>query len=543
MFRTQLSSFRSWGTAVVNAMERVCVGLPGLKASYLRLLFFQALVAVTVAGCASLPEGFPKPESYALEDGADTYLGRQFKDAAAQHPNQSGFAIIRYGRPAFTDRVALTQLTEKTLDVQYYIWEEDETGRILSEQLVRAADRGVRVRVLVDDINLGDRDDIVASLDAHPNIEVRIFNPFAKRGGPGLSFIADFNRVNHRMHNKMMIFDNALAIVGGRNIGNHYFAVATDANFRDLDIGAGGPIVREVSAVFDYFWNGDWSYPVAVLVDHPYTDADLDAAVATLRSRIEQDEFPYPLDRSVNELKVKLESILKDFDWAPAMVIWDDPAAALEEDGKTTRMTEALYRRVDRLQSELVIESAYFVPRQRALDKFSELHERGVRVRVLTNSLVSNDVLAAHAGYSRRRKQLIENGVELYELRPDPGGPVSQQILLGDSKAALHTKAIVFDRKDIFIGSFNLDPRSGDINTEAGIYVESPKLAAELIAFMDDGVAPKNSYRVLLDEKGELYWETEIDGATVRFDKDPLSTGWQRFEVGFIRLFPVDDQL
>jgi putative cardiolipin synthase len=206
-------------------------------------------------------------------------------------------------------------------------------------------------------------------------------------------------------------------------------------------------------------------------------------------------------------------------------------------------MTEALYRRVDRLESELLIESAYFVPRRRALDKFSELHERGVRVRVLTNSLVSNDVLAAHAGYSRRRKQLIENGVELYELRPDPGGPVSQQILLGDSKAALHTKAIVFDRKDIFIGSFNLDPRSGDINTEAGIYVESPKLAAELIAFMDDGVAPKNSYRVLLDEKGELYWETEIDGSTVRFDKDPLSTGWQRFEVGFIRLFPVDDQL
>jgi putative cardiolipin synthase len=514
----------------------------GAIARRLHLLLLSLLVALIVAGCASLPGDFSKSHSQAVEDYAGTYLGSQFRDTGVQHPNQSGFAIIRYGRPAFTDRVALTELAEKTLDVQYYIWEEDETGRILAERLVRAADRGVRVRFLVDDINLGDRDDIIASLDAHPNIEVRVFNPFAKRGGPGLSFIADFDRVNHRMHNKMMIFDNALAIVGGRNVGNHYFAVATDANFRDLDIGAAGPIVREVSAVFDYFWNGDWSYPITALVDRPYTEADLHAAVATIRSRIDQGTFPYPLDQTVDELKMKLESILADLVWAPAVVVWDDPAAALEEDGKTSRMNEALYRRVDQLQSELLIESAYFVPRERAVAKMGELHDRGVKVRVLTNSLASNDVLAAHAGYSRRRKQLVENGVELYELRPDPG-PVSKQILAGDSKAALHTKAIVFDRKDIFIGSFNLDPRSGDINTEAGIYVESPQLAAELIDFMDNGVDPQNSYRVLLDEEGKLYWETETDAETLRYDKDPRSTGWQRFQVGFIRLFPVDDQL
>jgi cardiolipin synthase C len=217
------------------------------------------LIGFVSAGCATVPKEYPRNPSIAITVYTGTGLDQLFEEAAAQHPGESGFAIIRHGRQAFTDRVALTELAEKSLDLQYYIWERDETGRILAERLVRAADRGVRVRVLVDDINLSGQDAPIAALDAHPNIEIRIFNPFANRGARLFDSVIDLDRVNHRMHNKILVADNAVAIVGGRNIGNHYFEVATDANFRDLDIAAAGPVVRDISGVFDYFWNSDWA--------------------------------------------------------------------------------------------------------------------------------------------------------------------------------------------------------------------------------------------------------------------------------------------
>ena len=494
-----------------------------------------------VAGCASVPKDYPRTESAALKDPESTAIGQYFSRAARRHPGKSGFAIIRKPRPAFTARVALTELAEKTLDMQYYLWEPDSTGRILAERLVRAADRGVRVRLLVDDMTLSGRDAAVAAIDAHPNIEIRVFNPLAHRKARALGFIADFNRVNHRMHNKLMVMDNAIAIVGGRNIGNHYFGVDTEANFRDLDIAAGGPVVREISDVFDHFWNGSWSIPIAALVDRPYTDADLQATLKTVREQIAEERYPHPLDQDVAELKSQLMGILDEFIWAPGRIVWDDPAE-IAATGKTSALTEGVFKRVGRLDSELLIESAYFAPRDRGADALAKLHDQGVRIRVLTNSLASNDVLAAHAGYTEHRARLVADGIELHELRPDPE-PVSKKVLSGSSKAALHTKAIVFDRKDVFIGSMNLDPRSGDINTEAGLYVESPELAAQVIDYMDEGVRPENSYRVLLDENGKLYWLTESGGREQRYDKDPHSTGMQRFVAGFIRMLPVEGQL
>lgn len=298
-------------------------------------------------------------------------------------------------------------------------------------------------------------------------------------------------------------------------------------------------MVREISTAFDRFWNGTWSVPIAALADRPYDKEDLQAARSTLREMIAADDYPYPLDRDIAELRAGLKGIFDSFIWAPGYIVWDDPSS---KRGGERRMLDALQRRLRRLNDELLIESAYFIPRDRGVGELKGLHERGVRIRVLTNSLASNDVLAAHAGYSMSRKQMIKNGVELYELRPDPGA-VRKKILSGTSKAALHTKAIVFDRKDVFIGSFNLDPRSGDINTEAGLYVESPELAAQVIAYLDEGVRLENSYRVLLDADGDLYWITESDGVQQRFDKDPKSTATQRSVAGFIRMLPVIDQL
>lgn len=503
------------------------------------LLFFVA--GLLLAGCASVPRDYPRSASVAFEDHRSTAIGRYVARSAARHPGESGFAIIRLGRRAFTTRVALTQLAEKTLDLQYYIWEADATGRILAEQLLQAADRGVRVRVLLDDISFAGRDEVIASLDAHPNIEIRMFNPFAHRGMRGLDFLVNFARVNHRMHNKIMIMDNAVAIVGGRNIGDHYFQVHTDANFRDLDAVAGGPVVREISSVFDHFWNGDWAVPVDALADRPYTGADLRQARATLTERSARDNYPYPIDRDVAELKAALRAEVDGLVWAPGRIVWDDPAEIVTTGG-TSRMLDALHRRVAALHTELLIESPYFVPRNRGIETMKALHERGVRMRVLTNSLAANDVLAAHAGYADRRKQVLESGVELYELRADAGA-IKKRLAFFDAKAALHAKVMVFDRQAVFVGSFNLDPRSADINTEAGLYVESPELAAEVIAWMDEGVLPTNSYRVLLDDDGDLRWLSEDNGTTVRLDTDPGSTAWQRFATGVIRILPVENQL
>ncbi|UCE76646.1 MAG: phospholipase D family protein [Gammaproteobacteria bacterium] len=509
--------------------------------AHLRSYLLMVLTAVLFTGCATVPKDYPRTESTAFEDYLDTSVGQLFEEAAREHPGESGFAIIRYGRPAFTARIALADLAEKTLDAQYYIWEADATGRVLAEHLMQAADRGVRVRLLIDDITVAGRDAMAAAMDAHPNIEIRIFNPFANRSARLFDFLTDMGRVNHRMHNKTMVMDNAVAIIGGRNIGNHYFDVATDANFRDLDIAAAGPVVREISNVFDYFWNGDWAVPIAALADRPYSEADLRKTRSTTLKWLAENPYPYPLDQDVAALRSELSSIRDKFIWAPGQIVWDDPAA-IAQGIQEGAINKAFYRKVPTLQKELLMESAYFVPRDRAVEAARQLIDRGVRIRMLTNSLASNDVIAAHAGYAKRRKAMIEAGVEVYEYRPD--SMVSKtRAWRGESKAALHTKAIVFDRESVFIGSFNLDPRSSDINTEAGLYVESPELAEQVIAYMDEGVRPENSYRVLLGEDGDLSWMTEVDGAEVRYTEEPETTFGQRFMSGFIMILPVEQQL
>jgi putative cardiolipin synthase len=511
-----------------------------IKRAALYLVIAAVFPALTACGDA-MPTNVERTPSTAFTDHESTRIGGELAERAAQHPGDSGFAIIRYGRQALTARVALADLAERTLDVQYYIWEADATGRILAERLVRAAERGVRVRVLVDDMNMSGRDARIAALDAHPNIEIRLFNPFGNRKHRALDFLTDMSRVNHRMHNKIMVMDNAVALVGGRNVGAHYFEAHTESNFRDLDIAAVGPIVREVSDVFDRFWNGEWSVPISAVADRPFTEDDHRTAIAEIRQQIEQDDYPFPVDVDVEQLRGELSDVFDRLIWAKGKVIWDDPSS-IYDGVKSGRMNEALYDRLGRLESELLIESAYFVARDRGVEMARDLEKRGVHIRVLTNSLAANDVLAAHGGYAKFREDLIKAGVELYELRPDPG-PIRKTPLVGKSKAALHTKAIVFDRRDVFIGSFNLDPRSGSINTEAGLYVESPELAQQVIDYMDAGVSPENAYRVIVDDDGDLRWIVEIDGQRVDYDKDPMSTWWQRAVAKVVQWLPIEEQL
>jgi cardiolipin synthase C len=502
-----------------------------------------ALAGLLLAGCASLPKDVPRPPSAAFQEHEGTTLGRRIAKDAAQRPGQSGFGIMPYGHMAFTTRIALADLAQKSIDVQYYIWEADATGRILADRLARAAERGVRVRVLVDDANQQDSDAVVASFAAHPNIEIRLFNPFAQRAAKTVGFLTDFERVNHRMHNKLMVVDNAVAIVGGRNMGDPYFGVNPSHNFRDLDVVAVGPVVRELSNVYDRFWNGDWAVPIAALVDRPYGIDDYTATAKAVRDSIATVNYPWPLERDVADLEKEMESLYRGFVWAPGRVLWDDPAS-INDPGLRT-MSKALDRRFAEVEREVLIESAYFVPQNGGIAYAKHLRSKGIRMRVLTNSLASNDVLAAFAGYSKYREGLLAAGVELHELRPD-AGPIRQRMFFGvrgGARAGLHTKSMVFDRKAVFIGSFNLDSRSSFINTEAGLFIESPELAVQVAAYMDEGVRLDNAYRVRLDPSGRLYWVTEDAGEETRYDADPFSTPLQQIEAGWIRMLPIEDQL
>jgi cardiolipin synthase C len=485
----------------------------------------------------------PRTESTTLEDRASTRLGQFFDPAADEHPGLSGFSLLSHGRDAFIVRLALADLAERRLDMQYYVWDGDTTGRIIVDHVMRAANRGVRVRLLVDDPFYKSSDSVKACLDAHPNVEIRLFNPLINRRWSILDFIMDFSRVNRRMHNKLMVADNAAAIVGGRNIGDIYYGVNTIANYRDLDVLAVGPVVGDLSDVFDRYWNSSSTVPIAAIVDRAHGAADLNDILVRLRQEIAAADYPYPIDQKLDQLAAQSAEFRDNLTWAHSRVIADDPETVAR--GKESDdVTEFIRGRIARLKEQLLVESPYFVLPAGAQATVKALHERNVRVRVLTNSLASNDMLPAHSGYAKTRRQLLENGMELYELRADtdafrPGW----SLLSARSQAALHTKAMVFDSEAVFLGSFNLDPRSAVINTEAGLYIESPELAKKLVAYMATGVVPANSYRVHLDPNGAFVWETEKDGKKVRYHDEPETGFRRRFAADLLKLLPIDAQL
>jgi cardiolipin synthase C len=345
------------------------------------------------------------------------------------------------------------------------------------------------------------------------------------------------------MHNKLIVTDNAAAIVGGRNIGDIYYGVNTIANYRDLDVLAVGPVVHDLSRVFDRYWHSRSTVPIAAIVDRAYGAADLDAILIRLRDEIAAADYPYPIGQDLDNLAARGAELRNNLVWAHGQIVADDPEAVAR--GKASdEVVQFIRGRVAGLRKELLIESPYFVLPARAQATVKALHERNVRVRVLTNSLASNDMLAAHSGYAKTRRRLLEYGMELYELGPDTDAFRSGwSPLSGRSPAALHTKAMAFDREAVLIGSFNLDPRSAVINTEASLYIESPELAERLRAYMKTGVVPANSYRVLLDPNDGIIWETVMDGQTVRYRDEPGAGFRRRFVANLLKLLPIDSQL
>jgi putative cardiolipin synthase len=497
-----------------------------------------------LAGCgATVDWHYPRTPSTALAAPETTTVGALFKAAADRHPGQSGFALIQEGSRAFTARLAMTDLAEKTLDAQYYIWDVDTTGRIMAQRLIQAADRGVRVRLLLDDHYQTERLDAgIAALDAHPNIEVRFFNPVANRRWRTFGMITDFGRINHRMHNKLFIMDNAVGIAGGRNIADIYFGVRADQNFRDLDMAMAGPIVKDLSASFDRFWNSAWAVPAGAVVDQRATAQDFQAMQTRLNERVAAAGYPYPIEERIAELRARIVEIRDGFIWGKGRVLADDPARVSGDDGGQV-LKHAVLEQLTDAKQEVLIESPYFILLESGMAQVRALVARGIKVRVLTNSTATNDVLPAQAGYANTRKALLEAGVELYELRPDSNMKREWSMVAGRSRASLHAKALVIDRKTVFIGSFNIDPRSNVINTEIGVLIESPEVARQLSDFMDDGVKPGSAFRLTLDPDGDLLWTAETNGKKLQFDTEPETTLWHRVLLDLVGLLPIEEQL
>jgi len=354
--------------------------------------------------------------------------------------------------------------------------------------------------------------------------------------------IADFGRVNHRMHNKLFIMDNAVGIAGGRNIADVYFGVRPDQNFRDLDMVMAGPIVKDLSASFDLYWNSEWAIPVGAVVEQRATAADFQKLKARLAEKVTAAGYPYPIEERIADLRSRIAEIRDRFIWAKGRVLAENPARVNGDDGGQV-IRSALLQQLAGAQQEVLIESPYFILLDPGLEQVRALTARGVKVRVLTNSAATNDVLAAQAGYNNIRKDLLKAGAELYELRPDSNMKREWSMVAGKSRASLHAKALVIDRKTVLMGSFNLDPRSRAINTEIAILVDSPELAGSLAAFMDDGVSPGSAFRLSLDQDGDLVWTTTANGTKLELDTDPETTFWHRFMLDLVGLLPIEEQL
>jgi cardiolipin synthase C len=512
-------------------------------ACLLRRLIPTLGLALLLSACGTtIDREYPRTSSSAIADPQSTAVGALFQQAADRHPGQSGFAVVREGSRAFIDRLAMADLAEKTLDAQYYIWDGDTTGLIMAEWLLRAADRGVRVRLLLDDIyQTEERDFNVAAIDAHPNIQVRLFNPLANRRWRIWSFASDFARANHRMHNKLFIMDNAVGIAGGRNIADIYFGVRSDENFRDIDMAMAGPIVRDLSASFDEFWNSESAIPAAAVVKQRATEKDLLAVRKRLAEAISTAGYPYPIDEKIAALREQIVAIRDGFVWAPGRVIANSPTRPSNDDSEVIR--DALVQRAGETKRELLVESPYFILADSGIELLRQLASRGVKVCVLTNSAATNDVIGAQAGYANTRKKLLNAGIELYELRPDSDMKREWSVVAGKSRAALHSKILVFDRESVFVGSPNLDPRSRAINTEIGVLVDSPEIARQAAEFVDEGMAPGSAYHVTLDKDGDLMWTDQTDGTNERFGTDPETSWWQRFVLDVIGVLPLEQQL
>jgi len=493
--------------------------------------------------------------THALAPAEDAPLDKLYADRRRSHPDDSGVRLVALGTEAFALSALSARAAARCLDLQYYIWHSDATGLYLANEVLLAADRGVRVRLLLDDMDARSRDGLLMALDQHPQIEIRLFNPFATRSGMLRTLGELFSRgsrLNHRMHNKSWIADGRLALVGGRNVGDEYFSASAAVNFVDLDVLLAGSAVSQAERIFDEYWNSVSAVPIARLRRTARNRRTLDqvrALLATALQSQDNDDYVMRLHKTlrIGEL-LEGESALA---WSDEVeVVADDPRKAIKRAADIRPgVQQSLDAAFASAQRELLLISPYFVPGPEGADHLCRKAQAGNRVAVLTNSLAATDVAAVHSGYSKYRGQLLDGGVELFELKPAPeargkdNDGDTPHLRIGSSRASLHTKAAIVDQERIFVGSFNLDPRSAVLNCEMGVWIASPALARQLAQMFELGANPQSSFVVTLDAHRNVVWTEQLGGKSVQYHREPGTTWWRRAVIALLRLLPIESQL
>ena len=490
-------------------------------------------VVFCLSACTGLPPRTPVPSQQALPPSTTSALQRQVAPMVRAHPGVSGFVVLESGLSAFASRAWMVESADRSLDIQCYIWRTDRTGQWLIQQLAAAAARGVRVRLLLDDNNSSGLDPVLAQLDALDNVEVRLFNPYRNRGLARMWDLAtDFDRLNRRMHIKTFIADGQAAIFGGRNVGDEYFDATADVAFADMDVLALGPLVADVVKSFDAYWNSKGAYPLRDIV----RDAD-DGNKDRLVVGPATDEYVEGLRGRKEVAHWRKGPRADELVWGPSILTVDPPDKIFEQAHPRELMMTRLVRAIGNVDKSFDLVSPYFVPGQQGTESLAAMSRRGVRVRVLTNSLAGTDEVSVHSGYAKRRKDLLYAGVQLLEIKPSAAPILQRGEEIGKhSTAGLHAKTFAVDHKKIFVGSFNFDPRSAKLNTEMGLVIESPSLARRLSAVLD-GASPALAYRVTLEPDGSLRWH---DGLGATLDDEPETSWARRLKVRIFSWLPIE---
>ncbi|HEV8078763.1 MAG TPA: phospholipase D family protein [Marinobacter sp.] len=510
----------------------------------MKLLVFATVVLVLalLQGCAA-PQLGPRISTshLTLGESEHTHLGQAVTPLVKLHSSSSGVYLLSDPHTAFAARALLAASAEQTLDVQYYIWRRDVTGTLLLHALTLAAERGVRVRLLLDDNGVGGLDSTLAAVNSHSNIEVRLFNPFPLRFPKLLGYLTDFSRVNHRMHNKAFISDNQASIVGGRNIADEYFGAGNNLLFSDLDVMAVGPVVQKTSADFDRYWASPGAYPLEQLLNRPADNALAAFQREATLAQSKPDAQVYIQATRESGIVQHLLNNNLDLEWAPVQLVSDDPIKVTGQAEKNMLISHQLTQILGAPSTSVILITPYFIPTKAGTELFTDMARRGIRIRVLTNSLAATDVAAVHAGYAKYRKQLLQAGIELFEMRPTLGNDRNQRLdgPFGSSSSSLHAKTFAVDGKRLFVGSFNFDPRSMNLNTEMGYVINSPELATQMETAIEERVRDY-AYQVKLDLKGNLYWVEFSDSGKQFFVTEP-DTGWfKRASVTFFSWLPIE---
>jgi putative cardiolipin synthase len=493
----------------------------------------------------------------ATDDSFDsTFLARTTHALAAGHDGESGFLLLDRGRDALSWRLILADAAELSIDAQYFLWKDDDAGKVMIQRLLDAAERGVRVRVLIDDSMTESDPHYLALFGAHPNVQVRIYKPF----GPEhksfvlrwLDYLADWKVANHRMHNKLFLVDRAAAIVGGRNIANEYFEYPGPFVFRSRDLLAIGPVTTPAASAFELYWNSSWAIPIeSVVAPLPTAEAAIDEQKSLDAFATDASHYPTGFFDDPRNVDGEMARLGNELLWGKATLLLD---AVPEGDGSSQtheeldRTGRTLARVASEATDEIIIQSAYLILLKGGFEELDAIHQKGVNIKLSTNSLASNNHLSSFAAYRPQRKKMLGIGAELYEMRPDAMSERAQftdaELEEHKTKFGLHAKTSVFDRKVTFVGSFNLDPRSVNLNTEMGLLVESEALARQVAESIENDMAGGNSWQVVENDRGKLSWLTVQDGVTTdETDTEPMTTAAQREAARVLSLVPDKAQM